>query len=44
MEVGMSGLTKVKKYVMDELHSIDLDTMFDWKVAELILKENLIKI
>jgi N-acylneuraminate cytidylyltransferase len=42
MEVGLSGLIKVKKYVMDDLHSIDLDTMFDWKVAELILKEKLI--
>lgn len=42
MEVGLSGLTKVKKYVMDDIHSIDLDTMFDWKVAELVLKEKLI--
>lgn len=42
MEVGLPGLTKVKKYVMDDLHSIDLDTMFDWKVAELVLKEKLV--
>lgn len=42
MEVGLAGLTKVKKYVMDDIHSIDLDTMFDWKVAELILKENMV--
>ena len=42
MEVGLSGLTKVKKYVMDDLHSIDLDTMFDWKVAELVLKEKMV--
>lgn len=42
MEVGLSGLTKVRKYVMDDLHSIDLDTMFDWKVAELILSEKLV--
>ena len=42
IEVGLGGLTKIKKYVMDDLHSIDLDTMFDWKVAELILKEKLI--
>lgn len=41
---GLSGFTRIRKYVMDELHSLDLDTMFDWKVAELILKENLIKI
>lgn len=28
------------KYVMDELSSLDLDTMFDWKMAEMISKEN----
>lgn len=44
MEVGLAGLTKVKKYVMDDVHSIDLDTMFDWKVAELIIKEKIIQI
>lgn len=27
------------KYVMDDIHSIDLDTMFDWKFAEFIMKE-----
>lgn len=28
--------------VMDELHSVDLDTPLDWKFAELIVKENLL--
>lgn len=42
MTAGLSGMTKVRKYVMDELHSVDLDTMFDWKVAELILSEKMI--
>ncbi len=28
---------------MDETHSVDLDTMFDWKVAELMLNEGLVK-
>ena len=27
---------------MDELHSIDLDTMLDWKIAELIVNEKII--
>jgi N-acylneuraminate cytidylyltransferase len=34
---------KIKKIVMNELHSIDLDTPFDWKYAEFIIsnsKEN----
>ena len=28
---------------MDDTHSVDLDTMFDWKVAELMLNEGLVK-
>lgn len=28
------------KYVMDDLSSFDLDTMWDWKMAEMIKKEN----
>lgn len=27
------------KYVMDDMSSIDLDTMFDWKMAEMIIKD-----
>lgn len=30
------------KYVMDDLHSVDLDTMLDWKYAEFIIKERLV--
>ena len=30
------------KYVMDDIHSIDLDTMLDWKFAEFIMKEGLV--
>ena len=40
---GLAGMTKSRKYVMDEIHSVDLDTMFDWKVAELMLNEGLVK-
>lgn len=42
MDVGLAGLTKVRKYVMDDIHSIDLDTMFDWRIAELVLKEKMV--
>lgn len=41
-EKPMSSFTKVVKYVMDDIHSIDLDTMFDWKLAELVLKEKMV--
>ena len=39
-EKGLSGFTRKKKYVMDELHSVDIDTEIDWKLAEIIIKEN----
>lgn len=29
-----------KMYVMDELHSLDLDTPLDWRIAELLISEN----
>ena len=38
-EKGILGFDKIKKYVMDELQSIDIDTELDWMVAELILNE-----
>lgn len=39
---GMGGFTKIKKYAMPEAYSVDLDTMLDWKMAELIIKENVL--
>lgn len=38
----LSKFEKRVKYVMDDIHSLDLDTMFDWKMAELMLKENMV--
>lgn len=43
VEKGMSSMTRVGKYEMDALYSIDLDTMFDWKLAELMLTEKMIE-
>ena len=37
---GLSSFKKVKKYVMDEESSHDLDTPLDWMVAEAILIKN----
>lgn len=36
------NFTRRVKYVMDEIHSIDLDNMMDWKFAEFIIKEGLV--
>jgi len=36
----MHKMQKRIKYVMDDLSSYDLDTMWDWKMAELIVAQN----
>lgn len=38
----LGQFTKRIKYLMDDLHSVDLDNMIDWKLAEVLLEENLI--
>lgn len=35
----ISEFTKVKKYVMDEVSSHDIDTIFDWKIAEILAQD-----
>jgi N-acylneuraminate cytidylyltransferase len=42
VEKGMGGFTKIKKYAIPETYSVDLDTMLDWKMAELIIKEGIL--
>lgn len=41
-EKTLGKFTKRIKYVMDDLHSVDLDNMIDWKFAEFVITENLI--
>lgn len=38
----IGNFKRVRKYVMDRLHSLDLDTMLDWTIAETIIKQNLL--
>lgn len=42
--VGLPGMTKIRKYVMDEIHSVDLDNMLDWKIAEIMLKDKIVEL
>lgn len=35
----ISSFVKIKKFVMDEISSHDVDTMLDWKLAEILIKE-----
>lgn len=41
---GLAGMTRIRKYVMDELHSVDLDNMLDWKIAEIMLKDKIVEL
>lgn len=41
-KMPLGKFTKRVKYEMDDLHSVDLDNMIDWKFAEFILKEGII--
>ena len=38
-EKGLGGFTKIKKCVMDEKSSVDIDTMLDWKFVESLMKK-----
>jgi len=42
MEKGLAHFTRIRKYPMSESYSVDLDTMLDWKMAELIIKEGIL--
>lgn len=42
-EVGLPKLNRIRKYVMDDLHSIDIDSMFDWYMAEKVISSHLIE-
>lgn len=41
-KMPLGTFPKRVKYVMDDLHSLDLDTMIDWKFAEFLIDEKLI--
>ncbi len=41
-KMPLGKFSKRIKYVMDDIHSVDLDNMIDWKFAELIIKERLV--
>lgn len=38
----LNKFSKKRKYVMDQKCSLDLDDMIDWKLAEIILNENIL--
>jgi len=40
----LSKFSKKRKIIMDKVHSLDLDTMLDWYVAELMLEKKIIQL
>lgn len=42
MGKGMAHFNRIRKYAMTELYSVDIDTPFDWKMAELIINEKML--
>lgn len=38
----MNYFKRIRFYEMDEIHSVDLDTILDWKYAELLIQEGLV--
>ena len=42
MEKGLAYFTRIRKYAMSELYSVDIDNPFDWKGAELIIEEKML--
>jgi N-acylneuraminate cytidylyltransferase len=42
-ETHYGNFTKRVMYEMDKLHSVDLDTMMDWKFAEFLVRDGEIK-
>lgn len=41
-KMPLGRFARTVKYVMDDLHSVDLDNMIDWKFAEFVIKEGLV--
>ena len=40
-EKGLGGFTKIKKCVMSEENSVDIDTILDWKFCEMLLQASI---
>jgi CMP-N,N'-diacetyllegionaminic acid synthase len=42
LKTPLHKFTKIRKYVMDDISSTDLDTIFDWQWAEFLLERELV--
>ena len=44
MEKGLAHFTRIRKYAMSELYSVDIDNPFDWKIAEIVINEKMLEV
>lgn len=44
IEKGLGGFNKIRKYVMPEINSLDIDVMTDWYIAESLLEKKVIEL
>jgi N-acylneuraminate cytidylyltransferase len=42
IEKGMSKFRRIVKYVMDDVHSLDIDDILDWQLAEFYIERGII--
>lgn len=40
---GLTRFTRIRKYVMSELYSVDIDNPFDWNLAELVISGKMLE-
>jgi CMP-N,N'-diacetyllegionaminic acid synthase len=43
-ESPISAFSKVRKYVMDDVYSVDIDISLDWLLAEMLLEKGLVQL
>lgn len=41
-KLGLNGLVQIRKYLMDEISSLDIDTPYDWSIADVFIKTTII--
>lgn len=42
-EMPLHKFKKIKKYIVDDLYSVDIDTVLDWAICETMIREGYIK-
>jgi CMP-N,N'-diacetyllegionaminic acid synthase len=41
--IPLHKFSKIKKYLMEDIYSVDIDTQLDWAICETIISEGYVK-